>query len=370
MRKIFEKFVSVFLIILFVLGGLGLSLGLFVSVCLLYVLCLLIIIRPKLKDFRFPPTYGLYSLFLLFFFINFLWSENEGQSLIYFFLFLYGFFFWGLAYNLKDKLVNFKKLVITLGIVFGVITLIYLAFDNTLNINAFSLVHFAVAPLHHHHIGDFWVIVLIVIGSEYTKRKNMKWLIFLLFGFYFLFLSLSRSAYLALALGSLYFIAKSGKARSISIFKIYIVIAVVLFLYSSFQKSTLFAHIGYIGQSLIGFINNPFGVGVGNFEKISTDPRNVFLGLGSGSTSTHNIILEIMTGMGILGISFIVWLFKILKSIIKSEVDESLLYRTVFITLTVNFLFDYTYLIPTMLWIWFVSLGLVQNKPTSLLKRI
>src|SRR3989344_4514126 len=209
MRKIFVKFVSVFLIILFVLGGLGLNLGLFVSISLLYILCLLIIIRPKLKDFRFPPTYGLYSLFLLLFFISFSWSENEGQSLIYFFLFLYGFFFWGLAYNLGSKLVNFKKLVIILGIVFGSATLIYQVFGKPSVINVFSLIQYAVKPLHHHHIGDFWVIVLILVGFKYGIQKEKKWLMFLPFGLYFLFLSLSRSAYIALISGSLYFIWKS-----------------------------------------------------------------------------------------------------------------------------------------------------------------
>ena len=41
---------------------------------------------------------------------------------------------------------------------------------------------------------------------------------------------------------------------------------------------------------------------------------------------------------------------------------EGLIFRAIFLGLTVNFFFDSTYKIPTMIWIWFLSLGLARGK--------
>ena len=46
----------------------------------------------------------------------------------------------------------------------------------------------------------------------------------------------------------------------------------------------------------------------------------------------------------------------------NNQNKNNLVYRLIFITLFVNFFFHSTYFIPTMLWMWFGSLGLAHNK--------
>jgi O-antigen ligase len=113
----------------------------------------------------------------------------------------------------------------------------------------------------------------------------------------------------------------------------------------------------------VGFVHNPFGIGVGNFTTISgSSTTNQLLNMRGFSGLTHNIALEFLVGMGVLGLTFVAWLAQVLKSVWKNKEQKNLLFQAIFITLGVNFLFDYTYTIPAMLWLWFMTLGLGQAR--------
>ncbi len=66
-----------------------------------------------------------------------------------------------------------------------------------------------------------------------------------------------------------------------------------------------------------------------------------------------------------MSIPFIVWLCNVSWKLIKKINDKSILPTAIFFTLLVNFLFDFTYFDPTMLWLWFIALGLAQNEIKS-----
>jgi hypothetical protein len=97
---------------------------------------------------------------------------------------------------------------------------------------------------------------------------------------------------------------------------------------------------------------------MGNFREISKDPGNHILGFWGFSSVAHNIALEVLSGLGILGFVFVYWLYKVLSDLWSDKSKKNILYKSVFFALTVNFLFDSTYFIPTMLWLWFTTLGL------------
>jgi O-antigen ligase len=101
---------------------------------------------------------------------------------------------------------------------------------------------------------------------------------------------------------------------------------------------------------------------MGNFRIISLDSANHLWGMDTFSFIAHNIILEILTGMGIVGFSFLVWLVVILKDVWHNNRGKDIVYQALFVALGVNFLFDTTYIIPTMLWLWFASLGLSLSR--------
>ena len=311
------------------------------------------LILDKFKNFQLPPYSFYYLLFLVFFVINISWSKNPDVSLTYLSLFLSGFLFWVVAYNSKDNLKQFDLLIILLGILYGGLVLLNLSTGESGPTEELSLIKYAVPARHHHHIGDLWAPVLIISSILFVKSEKKFLLSILPLGFYFLFLSLSRSAYVALISGSVYILKKMKMKREYRyIFWFFIALSLILFLYAGAQKNTLGAHAGYLLQAITGSLANPLGIGVGNID--------------SGLSSPHNIILEVIVGMGILGISFIVWLFLILKNFILSKDEKGVLYKACFITITVNFLTDYTYLIPTVLWVWFISLGLAQANSKTL----
>ena len=115
-------------------------------------------------------------------------------------------------------------------------------------------------------------------------------------------------------------------------------------------------------QAIVGFIHNPWGVGIGNFVQVSQNPENHLWGLGGHSAVTFNIILEILVGMGVFGFSFLAWFVRIITSLLQVPLRGVPLYRAIFLALTANFFFNSTYFVPTMLWLWFGSLALSQRR--------
>ena len=79
---------------------------------------------------------------------------------------------------------------------------------------------------------------------------------------------------------------------------------------------------------------------------------------------THNLVLEIISGLGIFSTIFIVWLFNVFKTFLHK--DSPIPYEALFLAIFVNFTFDITYIIPTMLWLWFTAFALAphQSKKT------
>ena len=351
--------------VLFIVGGLGVEVVLVQYFGVLVGFLILNLILLQKKKLKLPPFIILYSLFLILFIINsFFISVDIKKSLEVFSLFLGGGLFWVASYNLKKELAPyFDKLIILLGLIFAGLYFYNTFFGDPNLVKAWNLYTQTSAFVNHNHLGDLWAVVLTIVAF-YIAKKSRKILVWLLvpLGIYLLFISQSRAAYVALAVGVAYLAKALGWIDKYKkIFLLFIVLAVSLFLYVGTQKSILFSR-PYFVQGVLGFVHNPQGVGVGNFGIISKDPANHILGLSDFSFVTHNIVLEIMVGLGILGIVFLGWLVKIIKELWEDRSSQNLIYKAIFFALTVNFFFDTTYFIPTMLWLWFASLGLSQRK--------
>jgi hypothetical protein len=172
----------------------------------------------------------------------------------------------------------------------------------------------------------------------------------------------SRSSYVALAVGVIYLFQRHSLASKYrNIMAGFLVLAAVLFVLTGAFKTTLFIRPYYV-QALVGLVHHPLGVGVGNFGFISTDPENWLLGLSGPSQVVSNIVLEMISGIGILGISFALWFFRILLVLWMRVEPKSLVYHAVFFVLAANFFFHVTYFVPAMLWLWFMSLGIAQGE--------
>ncbi|MFV1917611.1 MAG: O-antigen ligase family protein [Patescibacteria group bacterium] len=350
--------------VFFFIGGLGIEVdvvqyfGVLVGVLLVSLTWLL---KRKIK---LPRGIILYSLFLILFIAHsFKVSIYSKKSLEVFSLFFGGGLFWVAAYNLRDELrPYFDKIIIIFGLIFAGLYFFNNLFGDPTLVKPWSLYAQASAFVNHNHIGDLWAVVL-TVAAFYAAKKPKSLYIWILIplGVYLLVASQSRSAYVALAVGVSCLAKELGLiGRYKKAFVLFIVLILALFLYVGTQKSILFSRPYYM-QAIVGFIRTPQGVGVGNFGIISKDPANHILGLSGFSSVAHNIVLEVMTGLGILGLVFVGWFIKILYELWKKSSSKELVYKATFFALTANFLFDTTYFIPVMLWLWFTALGLSQK---------
>lgn len=279
-------------------------------------------------------------------------------------LFIEGVSLLFIIYNLDIRIVNNLYKVL---FVLGVLYFIFYFLSTTLNISLTKLSSLFFMDNNgkgHLQLGSLWMAVIVfLIGNKVSKNnfyiKNIVRyeIILYLIGIYLTFISRSRSAYLALLITVL-FLLKDKIFSKKYIYSIAI-ISMSVILYVSLNRSLLFSR-PYFLQSLIGFMQYPFGVGMGNFRIISESFYNNDGFLNSFSDSAHNIILETISGVGILATPFIIWFILLVRELLKNE-KLDLAWFCVFITLTCLFLIDISYSIPSLFILWFVSIGVLQR---------
>jgi hypothetical protein len=81
------------------------------------------------------------------------------------------------------------------------------------------------------------------------------------------------------------------------------------------------------------------------------------LGISGITAVSDNLILEMLLGMGVFGILFAYWFFRIINDLFFTVNQYESVARIAFLVLSINFMFNYAYFIPTFLWIWFICLG-------------
>jgi hypothetical protein len=166
-------------------------------------------------------------------------------------------------------------------------------------------------------------------------------------GAYFLAISYSRSALLALAVGIFYIFQRSGSREKLkNILIISLLCITTLFIYAGLSKTVLFSR-PYFWQAIVGFVRYPLGTGLGNFSV-----------LNAGTNLVHDIVLEMFSGMGIFSVFFIVWLYKVLKILFTAH-NINIEAAAVFLAIFIDFSFITTYTIPAFIWLWFMSLALI-----------
>jgi hypothetical protein len=227
-------------------------------------------------------------------------------------------------------------------------TIIYLTAitNNFFYIPQGSLILPLSSKVLHNHLGDLWAITLVAISYLVFMKKQKLYLLLIAIGFILIGLSLSRSAILSIVVGIGYIFHNSPPNKNYKhAFIVIGALCLLLFLYFGIYKTTLFSR-PYFLEGFTSLVNTPLGIGVGNFDQVSSE-----------SSLAHNILIEMVTGMGIFSVVFILWLGKVFKSFLKK--DTNILYEAIFIAIFVNFCFDTTYNIPSMVWLWFSTLALI-----------
>lgn len=293
-----------------------------------------------------PKTFFLYILFLTILLIH---TQIMGGKFIFFWLFLSGGLVWIEVYNFKNLFAQyFNSILIIMGLLMGVLYFYSLSFPVILP-NLVSLFSAPTSLIKHSNIGDLWAVILTSVFFLLSRKRSIFYIPIFIIGVYFLAISYSRSALVSLAVGVLYIFQKSESQKLFRKFFIFSLLGVViLIIYSSMSKTVLLSR-PYFLQAIIGFAQYPLGTGMGNFSYVS-----------SASNLVHNIVLEVFSGMGIFSIVFIVWLYKVLRSLFTSH-NISIEAVAIFLVVLIDFCFNTTYTIPAFVWIWFFALGLIQQ---------
>ncbi len=339
-----------FFTFLIFLGGLGKIDTFLLSIIFLFFLFLLFLPYGKL-ELKTPPLSKTCFIFLLLYLLSLNWSLDKKATLWFFWLFLAGYLFWLFSFNFfyKEKEMIFNAMIFS-GFLFLVLFLIYFLNGNE-GIGPLGLYKLTSSKANHNHLGDYWALLTTLSLYKYFfEGRKRTWFYLLIIGFLVIFLSMSRASVVSLICG-IFFLFRFFKDRKFSKFIVGLVVLLVLFfLYFGLEKSLIFSRQFYF-QSLAGLLNYPFGVGMGNFRFISSDPRNYLCGFSSFGLYAEGIIFEMLAGLGILGIVFIYFFLKNIWLIVFSQGKKILPEKILFIILSVNFIFDYTYFIPAMLWL-------------------
>lgn len=353
--------------ILLFLGGLGKSIMWVDVLGLLGMLLVLVLNMIKDKKIILPMWLRNYGIFLILFAVSNWWSgdmEGSLKSLLHFI----SAGTWGVVgYNFfkakrKGMRIDgkFLQIMIGLGLVFGLINILSrVGILKQFLYTPHGLVGWYVHVKNHAHIGNFWALVLVGVFLLWiNKRQWWHYLLFLLGG-YFVWLSQSRSALLSMAVGVGYLFVKK-KVNFRKYVWVFGVIALVFVLFG-FKKQVLLNRQYWI-QGVVGVVRKPMGVGVGNFGELSRDGKNHVFGLDGYTSNAHNLLLELVGGMGLIGLYFVWWFVKVIGDLVKKDNGKHMGMMAMFLALSVNFMTDSTYLVPTMMWLWFLMLGYLSKK--------
>ncbi|HLE49176.1 MAG TPA: hypothetical protein VI819_04080 [Patescibacteria group bacterium] len=357
-RLLKKEILFIFYFLLFICGGFWFPVQ-WVGISGLALASLtLFIIYQKSKTIELPPAYFPLLIFMGILIVGQLTTFDFASSLRFLPMFLVGFIMMIVAYNLPvTGKKYFEKAIIVCGIIFLIVYIVN-RFGKSPFIHSLSIPLYATRNFNHSHIGDFWAVIL-VIGFYYlvnSTKTNFYNLITPL-SIPVLAASISRASFVAAGIGvglitlreNLFNKHKLLIAGAAGLF-------LVMFLLASVNKSVISSR-PYFLQAVKGILDNPVGVGLGNFYFIS---REVTFGSGGNlpfSFYTHNLILEMMISSGILSLPFVIWFSYVLFLSWRSYQLKKNVFALIFIVLSVNFMFDYTYFIPTMLWVWFSALG-------------
>lgn len=339
------------------IGGLGIENNLVKIYGLLFGVLFVLTAKVYNSNIFYPKSFFIYLVFIGLAFLSTLWSQNVQASYEFLLLFIVGGLCWLTFFNLQKILIkNVPGYLVGLGFIFAFSYLVYVLKGSN-----WQLLHSLVTPYtnNHHHLGDYWVLVAIIFFHNYFKEKRSAILIATLLALVIVGFSLSRSAYIGFIAGVFYIFFKENKFKKYKYLVTFsIFLALGFFLFASIFKTTIYSRV-YFLQGALGLINYPLGVGLGNFYTISTNAVTNPWGDKFFSMFAHNIFLEALIGIGVLGFVFVAWFIYAVRSLWRSK--EGLLFQALFVVLSVNFFFDTTYFIPTMLWLWFIFLGLGQG---------
>lgn len=347
--KTFDGLTFIIVSVLIMLGSFGIfrEIVLFSGIIIGTILLgIKILIEGKVK---IQNSFWIYLVFILVAGIHTLTTKGD---FYYFYIYFSGIVFILLASNFNEVFRNFfSYLLVALGLLMGGMYFVsqFVAFDLP------SLSTLFAPPtdvIKHSNVGDLWAIIVVATIFGYRHGLNLTKLVITVVGIFFIGISFSRSAVLSVATSILYLFYMS-KTKTLNKYFPYILISLSLFflIFGSF-KSILFSR-PYFLESIVGLFKYPLGTGIGRFALVS-----------NSTNFAHNILLEMISAMGIFSLPFIAWVVVVYKNLIS--VDQNKIFiKSVQLSILFILMFTPNYIVVGFMWLWFISIGLEEKEDYS-----
>jgi hypothetical protein len=316
-----------------------------------------------------PYGWKLYTLGLIVWLTQIIWLGND-KLYHYWMLFFTGGLWWWVGNSYKQHIrALLPAYILFLGLFFGLFAFMYLHEVIPIYIpGGYGLGYYFTEAQVHHPVGNLMALVVIVLASQSVQHKRWFIKVGMLISLGLIMWSLSRAAVVSLLIGMLLMFSNLKSKRQVRLLLLGAGIAILLM---GLFKPIIHTRQYWI-QSLISLAYYPLGVGVGNFGKISSDERVHLFGFEGYSMTPFNIVLEWWSGLGIFSLIFIIWVFRMSKRLLRHTFwrDEGVVSMALLAALSVQFMLSYSYFIPTLLWLWFVLLGLASPREIQVHKRL
>lgn len=219
----------------------------------------------------------------------------------------------------------------------------------------------------HHHLGVYWALLLIPLVVQIFKTRIYTWQVMLptALGVYLMIISQARSAFLGLMVGLIVFYRKEILARSKqgSLVRVALVVLILVIVGITTYKPIRLFH--FYTPAALNLLREPLGSGIGQFEKVSSYYAYLYESGDFVTSSAHNLLFEMTTGLGWLGLMFGIWVYLSISVCMKKKDVGQNKYLAIYIAMLAIFMVDPAYGIPTMYWLWMSSLGLAQSNLES-----
>lgn len=299
-------------------------------------------------NIKIPDNFTIYNLFNITLLIHY---YLIGGEIIYFWMFFVGGMFWLSMYNVSETTKKyFPGFLISLGFLM-LATFTYYYFKGVHFISPDNLFLPQKEMIKHNHIGDLWALILVLLSYKITTKSKVWQILLSIVALVIITFSLSRSALVSFIVGLIYiFYNLPNNSNDFKLapkhFWIIFIISLPILVYFGSVKSILFARPYYM-EAIRSLFSNPLGLGMGEFAKASTETNVV-----------HNLVLEVVSGIGVFSIVFIYWLYKMAVNIFFKK-GSDLLYAAIAVAMFTNFSFDSSYVIPVFFWLWFCVIALI-----------
>jgi O-antigen ligase len=323
-----------------------LELSSFIVILTPFFLFLLSKIEKKKIDIPLKETV-IYLIFLVFSVFSTFFAIDKEIAIKSLLVYISGYFFFIFSFNHSESLGNyFKKFLIVISIFSCSIFVLNNVFHLSLFKEHISLFY----NYGHYQIGNLLVLGLL---SIFPKPLSLLFFIFIIFSY-------SRSANIALMTILAFRLFKNKFNKKILLMGgIILVISLIFIIFKSnylYQTSNQFVsgRNVYFSYALSSIKEHPlFGIGPGNFVYAVLKNQ---VNSGEFTYQADNVILQVLSENGILaGIFFIVFILLLLY---KHKKGTNFF---LFLSLTLMFMSDLSYIFNSFLLLWFILAGLILD---------